>query len=155
MTAPSPATHGSFTLERRFDAEPGRVFAALSEIEAKARWFVGPPGWVQVERSLDFRVDGIEIAAGRFPDGLTTHFCARYEDILPGRRMVYSYRMKLGDQLISTSLATIEVEAQGDGTRLTFTEHATFLNGYEDPGAAGRKEGTSGLFDRLEASLRD
>jgi len=34
--------HGSFTIERRFDAAPARVFAAWSNPDAKAGWF-GPP----------------------------------------------------------------------------------------------------------------
>lgn len=147
------ATHGSFTIERQFKASPERVFAAMTDIDAKRRWFAGPNGWVETERRLDLRVDGVEIAAGAFPDGKRTHFCARYEEIVPNRRLVYSYRMHLGDWLISVSLATIEFADQDGGTRMTFTEHATFLNGFEDPNAEGRKSGTIGLMQQLAASL--
>jgi len=148
------ATHGSFTIERHFKAAPERVFAALSDKDAKARWFRGPAGWAETERSLDFRVDGIEITAGIFPDGKKTHFRARFEEIVPNRRLVYSYRMQIGDGwLISVSLATIELSPQEGGTRMIFTEHATFINGFDDPGAEGRKTGSIALLEQMAASL--
>jgi uncharacterized protein YndB with AHSA1/START domain len=154
MTNMAPATHGSFTIERAFNAKPERVFAAFSSFEARSRWFSGPPGWVPKERSLDFRVGGTEIANGQWPDGKITKFNARFEEIQPDRRIVYTYHMHIDDWHISVSLATVEILPQGDGTKLIFTEHATFLNGYDDPGAAGREEGSIGLLDRLEAFLR-
>ena len=151
MTEFTPATHGSFAIDRRFDAKPARVFAAFSDIEAKGRWFAGPAGWIQTERSLDFRVGGIEIAAGQWPDGKRTRFTARFEEIVPDRRIVYSYHMHIDDWHISVSLATIELVPDGNGTKIAFTEHCTFLNGYDDPCAAGRKEGSEGLLTNLEA----
>lgn len=149
----APATHGSFTIERQLNAKPERVFAALSTLEAKRRWFAGPEGWRETERSMDFQVDGIEITAGIFPDGKQTHFRARFEEIVPNRRIVYSYRMQIGDLPISISLNTIELSPQGNGTRMVFTEHATFLNGFEDPNAEGRKTGSEWLLGQLAASV--
>ena len=152
--ANAPATHGSFTLERQLEATPERVFAAFSSIEARRRWFVGPEGWVEKERTLDFRVDGIETTIGLFPDGKETNFRARFEEIVPNRRIVFSYRMHIGDWPISVSLNTVELTPEAGGTKMTFTEHATFINGFDDPNAEGRKTGSIGLIDRLEASLQ-
>jgi len=156
MTSPAAtaqATHGSFTLERRFDAKPARVFAAFANMEARARWFVGPPGWVETERSLDFRQGGSEVTVGRWPDGKHSDFRARFEEIVPDQRIVFTYNMYIDDWHISVSLNTVEMFADGDGTRMLFTEHATFINGFEDPNAAGRKQGTEGLLDRFAAFL--
>lgn len=149
-----PATHGSFTLQRQLKAKPERVFKAFSDVEAKARWF-GPSVWVPKERSLDFREGGTEVAVGQWPDGKTTKYYARFEEIVPSQRIVFSYHMYIDDWKISISLATVEVAPDGAGTKLTFTEHATFLNGFEDTGAAGRRQGTEGLLARLETSLAD
>lgn len=151
MTA--SATHGSFTIDRQFDAKPERVFKAFADGDAKKLWFAGPNGWTQTDRVFEFRVGGTEIVAGEFPGGPSTRFTCRYEDIVPGERIIYSYHMHLDGRHISISLATIEIAPAGAGTKLTFTEHATFLNGYDDPCAAGRKEGTEGLLDKLGASL--
>jgi len=49
MTA--SATHGSFTIDRHFDAKPERVFKAFADGDAKKRWFAGPNGWEQTERA--------------------------------------------------------------------------------------------------------
>jgi uncharacterized protein YndB with AHSA1/START domain len=144
-----PATHGSFTIEREFDAKPERVFKAFGDADARKRWFVGPPGWVQTERSSDFKVGGVEIVAGDWPDGRNSRFTCRYEDIIPGERIVYSYHMHISGLHISISLATVEFVASGTGTKLTFTEHATFLNGYDDPGAANRKVGSEFMLQNI------
>jgi len=150
-----PATHGSFTIDREYAAKPERVFKAFADGDAKKRWFSGPNGWVQTERVFEFRVGGTEIVAGAWPDGKSTRFTCRYEDIVPGERIVYSYHMHLNGEAISISLATVEIAPAGNGTKLTFTEHATFLNGYDDPCAANRKQGSEFLLDMVGASLKD
>jgi uncharacterized protein YndB with AHSA1/START domain len=143
--------HASFTIERSYDATPARVFAALAEPEAKARWFVGPEGWTQKERSLDFREGGRERLVGGFANGTVSAFDAIYHDIVPEQRVVYSYVMHLNGRKISVSLATVSLQATGRGTKLTFTEQAVFIDGYEDGGS--RERGTAGLLDQLGASL--
>ena len=49
-------THGSFTLERVFDATPARVFKAWADPAAKSRWFAGPGDWERGDYTLDFRL---------------------------------------------------------------------------------------------------
>jgi hypothetical protein len=59
--------------------------------------------------------------------------------------------MHLDQTRISVSLATIELQPDGDGTRLVFTEQGAFLDGFDDPGL--RERGTADLLDALGASL--
>jgi uncharacterized protein YndB with AHSA1/START domain len=144
--------HATFTIERVFEAKPERVFKAFADPKAKAQWFVGPEGWTQGVRELDFRVGGRERLSGG-PKGAPAHsFDALYQDIVPNERIVYSYDMHIGDTRISVSLATVELKRAGAGTRLVFTEQAVFLDGYDDAGS--RERGTHGLLDQLGASLR-
>ena len=152
MTEPT-AVYGSFTVERRFPATQARVFAAFADPALKARWFVGPEGWTEVERSCDFREGGRERTMGRFASGFVTDFLATYHDIVPDRRIVYSYAMHLDGRRISVSLATVEILPDGAGTRLLVTEQGSFFDGYEDKGA--REHGTGLLMDRLGATLAD
>jgi len=144
-------THGTFSLERTYDAAPARVYAAFATLEGKAAWFAGGDGYTLVERIFDFREGGHERATGRWESGTVSRFDATYFDIVPEARIVYAYEMHLDDTKISVSLATIEFKPAGAGTRLLLTETGAFLDGYDDAGS--REHGTNFLMDRLGASL--
>ena len=140
--------HAAFVVERTYDASPDRVFAAWSDPRAKARWCDGSDG----EFELDFRVGGSERRRGMLPDGREYSFQALYQDIVPGRRIVYTYDMLLDGTRISVSLATAEFKPERDGTRLVFTEQGAFLDGHELP--AQREQGMGSLLDSLGEWLR-
>jgi uncharacterized protein YndB with AHSA1/START domain len=152
VAAKHSAQHGTFTITRELPHPPARVFAAWADPKAKARWFSGPADkWKLLERRMDFRVGGQERARGQFAAGFVTDFQATYQDIVPEQRIVYSYTMHLDDRKISVSLATIEFQPAGKGTKLVLTEQGAFLDGYDDSGS--RERGTTGLMDALEKSL--
>jgi len=153
MTALS-AQHDTFVIERTLSHPVSAVYKAFADIEAKARWFAGPDKqWKLLESQFDFRVGGSERLAGLWSDsGVVSRFDATYFDIQPEARIVYAYEMHLNDKKISVSLATIEFEAKGAGTKLTITEQGAFLDGYDDAGS--RKHGTGLLMDAMEASLQ-
>jgi uncharacterized protein YndB with AHSA1/START domain len=135
--------HAAFVVERVYDVSPDRVFAAWSDPQAKARWFDGSDG----EFELDFRVGGWERGRGALPDGREYAFAAVYRDIVPDRRIVYTYDMLVDGIRISVSVATAEFEPEGDGTRLVFTEQGAFLDGHETP--SRREQGMGSLLDSL------
>jgi uncharacterized protein YndB with AHSA1/START domain len=145
--------HGAFTIERTYDAPLARVFKALSDIDAKSKWFSGTEGqWTLVERKMDFRVGGREVLKGRWESGAVTVFDAVYLDIVPNERIVYAYNMHHNDNKLSVSLATFQLKPAGAGrTKLVLTEQGAFLDGYDDAGS--REHGTGLLLDRLGASL--
>jgi uncharacterized protein YndB with AHSA1/START domain len=148
------AVHGSFHLERQYDAPLERVWQALTDPAAKQKWFSGPPGeWEPVERSMDVREGGRERARGRWKSGVVSTFDAIYHDVVPLVRLVYSYVMYLDDRKISVSLATMQLASADGGTKLMVTEQGAFLDGYDDAGS--REHGTGYLLDRLGASLND
>ena len=146
------ATHGTFTLERVYEAAPARVFKAWADPAIKARWFVGPSDWQLLERSIDFRIGGKERLSGRKGSGIVSTFDAVYHDIVPEQRLIYCYDMRLDQVHISASLATIVLTPAGTGTRLTFTEQAVFLDGYDDSGS--RERGTRILLEQLGGELQ-
>ncbi len=149
MTEPTRSTtHDTFVIERNYDASPARVFAAFADPAIKARWFAGPAEWEPDERTLDFRVGGRETSRGGPKGGPMHAMDGRYQDIVPDRRIVFTYDMHLGDVRISVSLLTLEFEAAGVGTRLTLTEQGVFLDGYDNVGQ--REEGTRALLDNLD-----
>jgi uncharacterized protein YndB with AHSA1/START domain len=144
----SSVVHATFVIERAYPAPPERVFGAFSQPELKARWFGAQPGWTHVAHELDFRVGGIEHKRGGPEGGPIQRYEARYQDIVPGERIVFAYNMHLDDRRISVSLATVQLAPADRGTRLTFTEQGAFLDGLDDP--ATRRQGWLWLLDALQ-----
>jgi uncharacterized protein YndB with AHSA1/START domain len=144
-------THSTFTIERGYDATPAQVFAAFADPKAKARWFTGPDEWTGTPHELDFRVGGIERVSGGTEGSPTFSYLARYQDIVPDERIVTTYEMHRDQTRLSVSLASVQFEADGAGTRLTYTEHGAYLDGEDTP--ESREEGTRGLLDQLGVQL--
>ncbi|MEA5454226.1 SRPBCC family protein [Sinomonas sp. JGH33] len=145
----SQQIQSTFTISRLLAASPSRVFQAFSSFDEKKQWFSGPADWVQTEAALDFRPGGSETNIGGPDEAHQSEFYAHYYDIVPNERIVYTYEMHHEGKKLSVSLATFEFEPEGEGTRLTLTEHGVFFDGHEDP--ALREEGTRWLFDGLAA----
>ena len=59
--------------------------------------------------------------------------------------------MAVDATIISASLGTVELEADGDGTRLIYTEQGAFFDGAGGP--PSRKQGWRALLDSLAAHL--
>ncbi len=153
-TVARSVVHASFHLERRYEAPVARVWRALTDETAKAKWFAGTPGkWELLERRMDVRVGGSERLSGRWEDGVVSSFDAVYHDVVPNERLVYSYTMHLDEKKISVSLATLQLAAEGGTTRLKVPEQGAFFDGYDDAGS--REHGTGHLLDALGASLAD
>jgi len=147
-------THDTFVLERTYSVSPARVFAAWADLDQKRAWFHGPDDWPAGEHTLDFRVGGIETALNGPEGGPKARFTAEYVDIRPDARIVTTYTMHQDTQLMSVSVATVELEAIAGGTRLTYTEQGAYLE-TDDEGwnPVGRREGTEGLLDALGGAL--
>ncbi len=149
----APAQHATFRIARDIDFDPAKVFHAWTDKAAKARWFPGLDSQTELAREMDVRPGGRERLVCRWAGGLTTAFEAVYLDVLADRRLVYAYDLLHDGRKLSVSLATIEFEPQGSGTRLIVTEQGVFLDGYEDAGA--REHGTGLMLERMAASIAD
>jgi uncharacterized protein YndB with AHSA1/START domain len=144
-------THATFVIERTYPVPLAQVWHALSDGDAREAWFGGGAEFDVSERSHDFRVGGREIEDGRWRDGPTSRFESIYTDIVDQRRIVFTYELWVDGRHLSTSLVTIVVEPDGDGTRLTYTEQGAHFDGLDT--VEGRDEGTRGILDNLGAYL--
>lgn len=140
---------GAFTVTRRYEARPARVFAAFADREIKQRWMGCDTVSAPVIERLDFHVGGREISRGAGPDGEHL-FDGRYLDIVPDRRFVFAFVMHVGGLKISASLGTVEFAPDDAGTVLTFTEQGVYFG---EDGWAGREEGTVVGLEQLGAWL--
>lgn len=94
---------------------------------------------------------GREVLSGGLKNEPPHTFDARYLEIVPNERIIYSYDMFVGDVKLSVSLATFELKPAGKGTRLVMTEHGAFLDGHEEP--SQREQGSRFLIEALGKSL--
>jgi uncharacterized protein YndB with AHSA1/START domain len=132
--------HATFVIERTYDASPVRVFAAWADPIAKAWWFPKPD-------EFDFRVGGREVHRGAIYT-----YDARYQNIVPEQRIVYTSTLDRDETRISVSVTTVEFKPAGAGTQLIFTEQVAFLDGEDTP--KYRERGTKDNLDNLDAALR-
>ena len=140
--------HATFDIERVYDASPAQVFGAWAVPAAKAKWF-GPGG--SGELALDFRVGGREHFTAPMPNGMAFGYEARYQEIVPGQRIVFAYTVDFDKTRISASLVTVEITPAGERTRLLYTEQAVYLDGGDTP--ADREQGTREELDKLDVAL--
>jgi len=152
-------THDSFTIERSYRAAPERVFKAWADPAQKRRWFAEGEGWHIDSFDADFRVGGYERTRmrsvnGPIHPGTTSSMMGNdtfHHDIVDNRRIVSSYAMSIGEQRISVSLSTVEIEPAGTGTTLRYTEQAAFLEGGD--GTEMRRRGWTQLLESLAKHL--
>lgn len=130
---------GGFTIERRYDARPERVFRAFTDREIKQRWLGCDHVASPVIEQLDFRVGGKEVSRGGGEDGEHL-FEGTYLDIVDGHRFIFAFVMHVGGRKLSASIASVEIVADGAGARLIFNENGVYFG---EDGWAEREQGTA------------
>jgi uncharacterized protein YndB with AHSA1/START domain len=149
--------HDTFTISRRLDAPPAQVFSAFADSAVRRRWFRMPGSGAAYEH--DFRVGGGETARSTFttaesaPERL--EYRSRYLDIAGTERIVFGYEALVDGELRWTSLVTVELDAEADGTRLLWTEQVTFVR-YDGDGStdlAHLRGGSTLRLNGLDAAL--
>jgi uncharacterized protein YndB with AHSA1/START domain len=139
------ATQPSLTLKRRLNARPEKVYAAWTDPEKIAHWF-GPAqvlaGSVQAE--IDLRSGGHYRIAFDMTDGLHHQVGGVYRDVVPNRRLVFSWAWHSTPE--RESLVTLSLQPDGDGTLLTLHHEQLFDEAARD----GHESGWTGTLDKLE-----
>ncbi|KQW82622.1 SRPBCC domain-containing protein [Brevundimonas sp. Root1279] len=137
---------GSFTIDRRFDARPERVFRAFTDRAVKQAWLGCEAVSAPAIEQLDFRIGGREVSRGGGQGGAEHLFEGQYLDIVDGRRFVFAFVMHVGGRKLSASIASVEILPDGDGARLIFNEQGVYFG---EDGWAEREEGTAFGMDQL------
>ena len=90
-----PMNHGGLSVTRRLNAPRESVYEAWTQLEHRKHWFAGP-AWTEIERRVDLKVGGTEIAHGRFENGIDNLYTARFHHIEPNVRLIYAFDMRVG-----------------------------------------------------------
>lgn len=141
--------HATFTVEAHHDVPPATVFHAFADPALKRSWFVEGEGWIVDGYQMDFRIGGRETSRFRHQGKTAFTNDTVFLDIVPDRRIIIAYGMTMEGKPISASLATITFEAQDKGTKVTYTEQATFLDGLDK--VADRETGCRWLMTEVLA----
>lgn len=146
-----PVIHDTFVIERTYPVPASRVFTAFTSKEAKEAWGdtgdLSAPSAADSASEFEFQVGGRECFGFSY-QGSSFRYEARYYDIVPGQRIIYSYEMYADGARISVSVATVEFRAGSAGTELTWTEQGAYLDGFDGPEAARLREG--GVAEMLD-----
>ncbi|KQX14476.1 polyketide cyclase [Ensifer sp. Root423] len=151
------AGHATFVIRRSYAATPATVFHAFADPATKRRWFFEGEGWTVDEFTSSFEVGGREHSRFRFGNGPVMCNDTIYLEIVANKRIVFSYTMTVAGRPISASLGTLEFSADGEGTRLNYTEQAAFLDRLNEPGEreVGFRELFQALADEIERAPAD
>ncbi len=138
-------TQPSLTLTRRLRAAPAKVFAAWTDPEKIVRWF-GPEQTIvdSVSADMDVRVDGHFRIGFRTDDGEYHEVGGRYIEVVPDRRLVFSWAWHSTPE--RRSQVTVVLRDEGDVTLLTLTHDKFFDGAARD----GHRRGWTGTLDKLE-----
>ena len=147
----STVKHNTIVVERNFKASPRRVFAAWADPKAHDLWKFPGAEWELAQFENDFRVGGRERSC--FGPKGDPKYCSvgSYLDIVPEARIVSVGTMHDDNTRISATLCTVELLAEGTGTRLVLTDQSAFFDGRETP--SERKSGWGQILDRLVAQM--
>ncbi|HTZ01093.1 MAG TPA: SRPBCC domain-containing protein [Xanthobacteraceae bacterium] len=138
------ATKPSLTLKRHLNAAPAKVFAAWTDPEKVKHWM--GPGDVKVLRvECDPRTGGSFRWVMRSPDGQTHDVSGTYREVVPDRKLVFSWAWVTTPE--RQSLVTVDIKPDGDGSLLTLTHEQFF-----DEDARDRHQtGWTGALEKMAA----
>lgn len=146
MTEPS-VSHATIVLERVYDASPARVFQALADPLARARWGTPSKNVELVYDKTDFRVGGLDVSRCGPRGSLIYRVETRYVDIEPEQRIVSTEVVCEGWSRLSVSLITVELHPEGASTRLVLTDQIAAFGGKDM--IAGSQAGFNAALDNL------
>jgi uncharacterized protein YndB with AHSA1/START domain len=148
-------------MNRTFDAEPERVFAAWTDPGQFGQWF-GPTNTKTVQCDIDLRVggawrlmgEGQNIPGRSDPGRVRPTVSGKYLEIERPRRLVFTWAWHEKDDFASPrgqeSVVTIQFKAAGERTDMVFTQ-AVF---HDEQSMAAHNRGWTEALDKLGDFLR-
>ncbi|MET0790669.1 MAG: SRPBCC family protein [Polyangiaceae bacterium] len=147
-------------LERFVDVSPALVWLAWTQPEHLKHWFTPAP-WTTVECEIDLRPGGTFRTVMRSPEGAQHPNSGCYLEVVPERKLVWSNALQAGfrpspkdSQLGFRFTATIEFEAEGNGTRYRATVQHSDEESRNKHEAMGFFDGWGAVLSQLVAYVK-
>jgi uncharacterized protein YndB with AHSA1/START domain len=143
MLKPQPGQ--ALEIVREYKAPRERVFAAWTDPEQAARWWV-PQGLALVSCKMDVRPGGGWHRRMREPDGRIVTKWGAYREVVVPERLVFTYISEYADGRVDPeTLVTVTLEDLGGRTRLTL-RHEAF---WSEEARVSHVGGWTGSLERL------
>lgn len=141
------AERPSLTLRRYYPVAPEKVWRAWTDPQALKAWF-GPEEIVSVPLAeVDLRVGGRFRVAMLAADGETHDVSGIYQELVPNRKLVFSWAWRSTPE--RESRVTVRIEPDGNGCELVLL-HEQF---FDETARDGHSHGWAGAMVKLEQWL--
>ena len=137
------ASKPSLTLKRRLKAPPEKVYEAWTQPAQMMRWW-GGNNEASRTAETDLRVGGRFHVGFKGDTGEQHDVSGTYKEIVPNRRLVFSWAWRTTPE--RESQVTIDIKPDADGSILTLT-HEQFFN---EKARDDHRGGWSAGLDQLE-----
>jgi uncharacterized protein YndB with AHSA1/START domain len=144
-----------FTIERRFNATPEKIWKMWTTKEGLAKWWAPAAkdmGYVFTVRAIDVRVGGTYDFEMK-DQTQTLHNHGVYREVVPNRRLAMTWIFDIflapGEKPYDVAI-TIDLEPVKDGTKLTFKQGPLATAEHSE----GSRQGVLKNFEKLEAALK-
>jgi uncharacterized protein YndB with AHSA1/START domain len=135
-------------VRRRIRAGAAFLFDAWTSPALLLRWW-GPKGVKCTHAEVDARVGGAMRIANELPDGRTIWIHGRFLEVVPGERLVYTWRTEPSRvEADVQERVTVRFEARGEGETDVVVLHERIA---DEESRRGHEDGWEGCLDGLAA----
>jgi uncharacterized protein YndB with AHSA1/START domain len=147
MERPGLDEPAELCIRRHYPVAPEKVWRAWTDPQALICWFgPGEPDSVTLAE-VDLRVGGRYHIVFHTPDGEDHDVSGVYQEVVPNRRLVFSWAWKSTPERVSR--VSVELSTKGRGCELLFT-HDRF---FDRAARLNHERGWQPTFDKLEGFL--
>jgi uncharacterized protein YndB with AHSA1/START domain len=137
-------------IERVIAGPVEAVFRAWTTVEGMRQWW-GPGGFTTPYAEIDLRPGGSYLLIMQPPEGEPLQLRGTYREIVPPRRLVYTWQWTAGVPDRRESVVTVEFEDLGVSTRVIVVHRALDEHSLTEPYESGWQSG----LDKLAIYLAD
>ncbi|MEM7429773.1 MAG: SRPBCC family protein [Pseudomonadota bacterium] len=141
MNAPANVGEPMLAIRKSYKASAAAIFEAFTKPEALNQWFGAYDR--PVASSVDLTVGGAWSIEMEMPSGETATVSGKYLEIVPGKRLVYTWAW--GGTPDRVSQVAIDLAEHGEETQLTLT-HTKF---YDEAARDGHHQGWEACLKNL------